>query len=85
MTPKEAVVLATFRITGWFNKTPKQQVERSFAQVAKAVKKAGNTMTTADLESAISGLGEQGFLEIHHNEKKCTLTKKGYTHINHVV
>jgi hypothetical protein len=80
LTPQEMEVIAKFRVTGFFSKTPKQNVTRRAHQVWRDLELKGTQMSMEDMVQALAGLAEKGLLR--EDEKEIIhLTDEGYNFV----
>ena len=81
LTPQETEVFGTFRVTGFFGKTPKQNVSRATHQVWRTLEANSTSLSMDDLAAALNGLVEKGLLSREEGKDVLRLTDAGYQQI----
>ena len=74
----ESIVLQVFRVTGFFNKTPKKDVARSYVGVVRGLQADSVNTTVEDVGDALKSLADKGLLRIDKEKSTAYLTDEGY-------
>ncbi len=75
----ERVVLMAFKVTGFFNKTPKRNVSRKSSGVWRSVQASGENMSLDEVAAGIDGLIKKELLRAE--QSVMFLTDDGYEQI----
>ena len=81
LSAQEAEVLGAFRVTGFFGKTPKQNVSRASHQVWRWLETNGTSLSMDDMAAALNGLADKGLISREEGKDVLKLTDAGYQQV----